>query len=290
MPVNHPHNQEIDGSEPVAAVDPQVPVDYEQSPELQAMLDAAPYALPLPARALMERKLPVFAVPEGVLLNSYVGDLEIRVNQRAPGKTRYRSMGEDVAASSRMAHSRLDLDLEKIREANPHDRGLVKIPAVSPGSGEDRISLLRAPRPSTNKGVNPNSRWFIRGVLHSNPVSLYFGAVATLCVMVSMITSVAAATLLMLSLELPEKFAWVPPWILAFPASLPVCGLIYLIWGLSGRCRICNQKLFVHSAHLKNSKAHRVIGLGYIVPMCVQMILFRWFRCSHCGTAVRLKE
>jgi hypothetical protein len=59
---------------------------------------------------------------------------------------------------------------------------------------------------------------------------------------------------------------------------------------MGGSCRICGQKLFAHRTHLKNSRAHHVPGLGYILPLCVQVILFRWFRCSHCGTPIRLKE
>jgi hypothetical protein len=30
--------------------------------------------------------------------------------------------------------------------------------------------------------------------------------------------------------------------------------------------------------------------IGYIFPLCVHIILFRWFRCTHCGTPIRLKE
>jgi hypothetical protein len=99
-----------------------------------------------------------------------------------------------------------------------------------------------------------------------------------------------SSVLLLLSSELKDHFAWVPGWIIVFPLMLPLVGIAYLIFGLRGRCRVCGQGLFRHHPHLKNSKAHRVRGLGYIIPLCFHILLFHWFRCTHCGTPVRLKE
>ena len=59
---------------------------------------------------------------------------------------------------------------------------------------------------------------------------------------------------------------------------------------ISGSCLICWQKLFIHRSHLKNAKAHHLPVLGYILPLCFHLLVFRWFRCTHCGTPVRLKE
>ncbi len=112
----------------------------------------------------------------------------------------------------------------------------------------------------------------------------------TIAVMVLVPLSVISAALLFLSREIPATFGWVPSWLLVFPMVLPLAGIAYLIWGVTGSCRICGQKLFVHRAHLKNSRAHRVRGLGYILPLCFHLLVFRWFRCTHCGTPVRLKE
>ncbi len=73
-------------------------------------------------------------------------------------------------------------------------------------------------------------------------------------------------------------------------AALPIVGLGYLIWGFSGKCRICTQKLFVNKGALKHIKAHRLPGMGYVVPLCLHLLAFSWFRCSSCGTPVRLKK
>ena len=142
----------------------------------------------------------------------------------------------------------------------------------------------------TNKGRSPRSRTYIRGVLHSHPVGLSIGAVLTLALGIMLPLAIASAGLLLLSGEWPERFGWVPKWLLAFPLSLPLFGIAYVIFAMRGSCRICGQKLFVPRLCLKNSKAHHVRGLGYIVPVSLHMLLFRWFRCTYCGTPVRLKK
>ena len=109
----------------------------------------------------------------------------------------------------------------------------------------DRIALLRAPRSSTNEGRDPNSRWYIRGVLHSHPVSIYIGALATLTLMVMVPASVLSTALLFLSGEMPEQLRLGAA--AGFSRSrwrCPCAASFYLIWGLGGSCRICGQKLF----------------------------------------------
>ncbi len=266
-------------------------VDFERSPEVAPLLAAAPLAIPLPSKVLMGSQLKVSEIPAGILLNHYSGDLDVKVEERLPRARQPRQ----VAASGyvRLADpsaQRLAIDTSKIRSIEDMGEPLLKAPAVKASPANDRVALLRAPRTATNEGRDPESRWYIRGVLHSHPFSLAIGAVMTLLVMLVFPLSMVSVALLFLSAEMPERFAWVPGWLLGIPVTLPLCGIAYLIWGLSGSCRICGQKLFVHRSHLKNSRAHRVKGLGYILPLCFHLLVFRWFRCTHCGTPVRLKE
>ena len=185
---------------------------------------------------------------------------------------------------------RLEIDTSRLRTTQdpmPVPRRSAKVKA-SPS--EDRLALIRAPRSETNKGRSPDSRRYIRGVLHSHPASIYTGAFVTLLVMLLTPLAVMSALLLLLSGEMPDRFGWVPGWLIVLPLVLPLVGICYLIWGLGGSCRVCGQGLFRHSAHLKNKRAHRIPGLGYVFPLCIQILLFHWFRCTHCGTPVRLKE
>ncbi len=274
---------------------PTMPVNYEASPQVVAMLAAAPFAIPLPARILMENQLAVADIPPAILLNRYSGDLDVRVEQRIPQNRMSKpqlSSGNNVQISDNPGQQqRLDIDTSKLRSTDDVPaRARARIATTKKTEQPDRIALIRAPLPETNKGRDPESRWYVRGVLHSHPGMITCGAVVTLILILLTPVAVISAVLLLLSGEIPETFGWVPAWLLGFPLALPVCGFAYLIWGLGGSCRICGQKLFTSSGHLKNSKAHHVRGLGYVLPLCCQILVFRWFRCTHCGTPVRLKK
>ncbi len=48
-----------------------MPVNYEQNPQVVSMLASAPFAIPLPARTLVENQLGVADIPAAILLNRY---------------------------------------------------------------------------------------------------------------------------------------------------------------------------------------------------------------------------
>jgi hypothetical protein len=268
------------------------PVNYEQSPQVASMLVSAPFAIPLPARTLIENQLGVSDIPAAILLNRYCGDLEVKVEQRLPMNWQAKSpvtSGKYVRIADN-GNSRLEIDTSRVRPTDAMGDPMLKGAAIKNWPPDDRVALIRAPRSSTNEGRDPQSRWYIRGVLHSHPLSIFAGAAVTLLLMIVTPAAVISAALLLASAEMPAYFAWVPRYLLAFPAALPVIGFVYLICGLGGSCRICGQKLFAYRAHFKNSRAHRIPGLGHILPLCIHILLFRWFRCTHCGTPVRLKE
>ncbi len=292
--------RDITGVAADAKVAVTMPVNYELSPDVVGMLASAPFAIPLPARLLMEQQLAVGDIPPAILLNRYSGDLEVRVEDRAAP---VRSSGPRVAGSSgngngngnvRMAESmgmRVEkIDSSKLRSTEEVAGGTSRPVSVKAENENERVALIRGPREETNKGRDPQSRFYIRGVLHSHPVSLATGAFFTLALVMLLPLGVVATTLLLLSDIKPEHFGWVPKWLLVFPFSVPLFGFGYLIWGLPGNCRICSQKLFVPKMCLKNSKAHRLPLIGHIIPLCLHILLFRWFRCTYCGTPVRLKK
>lgn len=271
-----------------------LPVNYEQTAQGAAMLKAAQLAIPLPARVLVASKLSVSDIPPATLLSEFSGQFEIKGSQRIPGS---RAPNPSPAAASsvnvKMADtsvSRLEIDTSRLRTTTELE-GLKVRSVPTPSSPEnDRITLIRTPRSGTNKGIKPESRRFIRGVLHTHPLSVIVGAIITLATFLVTPVAIISAFLLLLSRESPIEFSWVPGWIIVFPLVLPILGGSYLIWGYGRTCRICGIRLFRHGQHLKNSKAHHIRFLGYIIPLCIHIILFRWFRCTHCGTPVRLKE
>jgi hypothetical protein len=284
-----------------------IPVNHEENPQLQAVMPLAPFAIPLPARVFVENRVRVAEIPPAILLNRHQGDLDIRTDQWVP-QTQSASAsakaprGVPSAGPSQYVilaeqpESKLDIDTSKVRPLASQAGPRRKIAAVQSESEvtenavDERLNLLRAPRPETNRGRKPESRLYIRGVLHTHPKSIWFGALITLLTGVWLPVSIVSALLLLLSDQLPASFGWVPSWVILFPTILPLVGLGYLVWGVGGSCRICGQKLFLHRPHRKHIKAHHIRFLGYIVPLCFHILLFRWFRCTHCGTPVRLKE
>ena len=269
------------------------PVDYESSPDVAAMLAQAPLAIPLPARVLMTQQLAVADIPPALLLNQFRGEFDVRTGKSLPGNRKPTKPAAAAGAVLRVADGaaqRQELDGARLRSTNEAVRQPKEVPAVKVSPAADRVALIRAPRSSTNEGRDPNSRFYIRGVLHSHPSSIMIGALVTLCVMVMIPLAIASSLLLLLSGEMPQRFEWVPGWLIAFPLALPLFGFAYLIWGLGSSCRICGHKLFRASSHFKHKRAHHLPLLGYIVPLCIHVLLFRWFRCTHCGTPVRLKE
>jgi len=289
--------REIAGVSIATKTPSRMPVDYEQTPQGEAMLNGAPFAIPLPARILMAGNLAVSDIPPAILFNRYSGELDVRTGQRIPESRHPRTKANGPVASSvnvvRLAEntsSRLDIDTTRFRSTSDLGEPRLKTPSIKTSPANDRVALIRAPRTETNKGRNPESRLYIRGVLHSHPYSIMVGALVTLVVLFVTPLALISALLLLLSGEYPAEFSWVPGWLIALPLALPFFGICYLIWGLGGRCRICGQSLFRHRHHRKNPRAHHVSGLGYILPLCVHILLFRWFRCTHCGTPVRLKE
>lgn len=269
-----------------------MPVDYEQTGQGVAMLATAPFAIPLPARILVANQLGVADVPPAILFNRYAGDLDVRSGRRLPENRSAKpaAVTNHYVKISEPAGQRMEIDSTKLRSTQDMGEPLARMPAVKVSPANDRVALLRAPRSETNKGRDPQSRRYIRGVLHSHPRSIMMGALVTLLLILIVPVAILSAVLLLLSGEMPGHFSWVPGWLIVFPMVLPVCGIFYLIWGIGGTCRICGQNLFRHRAHLKNSRAHHVPGLGYVVPLCFHILVFRWFRCTHCGTPVRLKE
>ncbi len=273
-----------------AAVAVTMPVNHEISPQVVAMLAHAPFAIPLPAKFLMEQQLAVGDIPAAILLNRYSGDLEVKIDDRVPGL----KPGRPVVASNNVkiaetSGTRVQIDTSRFKSTETLAGAAPRTNGAQVNNNE-RIALIRGPRVETNKGRDPQSRRYIRGVLHSHPVSLSIGALLTLVLGIMLPVGMISAGLLLLSGELPAHFGWVPKWLLVFPAGLPVLGLAWLVWGAHGTCRICGQKLFVPRMCLKNSKAHHIRGLGHIIPACLHILLFRWFRCSYCGTPVRLKK
>ncbi|MGB1130416.1 MAG: DUF4332 domain-containing protein [Haloferula sp.] len=274
-------------------------VDFEADPDVLEMLDRAPLALPIPNRQLAERGIPPSEVAIAPVLNRAQGDLDVRVSAHSASKPKVpglapksKSGGLTNVASYRGASKRgIDASLVRtLDDARSGNTTIAPLPSPTEADEDDRIRLLRTARESTNRGKNPESRQFVRGVLHDRGIMVWFGCVFMILFQCLVPLALIAAPLLILSDQKPESFEWVPGWIIAFPIALPIVGLLCLLVSCRVKCRVCGQKVLMPRQCRKNVKAHHVPGLGYVLPLAVHTIVFRWFNCTFCGTSVRIKE
>lgn len=272
-------------------------VNFELDPDVQEMIAMAPLALPIPGKSLAEKKVPVSEIPEGILLTAASGDVSIRVSTKSSQKTQEGPIVKTPVNHGSYVNS-ISFGLKKEEVDRSRIRSIQEFmdPEQQPNieeqraRAEERMRLLRAALPETNEGIDPSSRRYIRGVLHSNPYQVWFGAMFTLAAQILIPMGILAALALLLKDNDVSLFRWVPSWFLAFPLGVFVSVVMYLLVSYQSSCRICGQKCFVPRNCLKNRKAHHIPLLGYVFSVALHIILFRWFRCTFCGTPVRLKE
>lgn len=285
---------ELSGHEPAPEaphLESTPPINDGDSADLTEMLSQAPCAIPLPGTILIEKGLRVSDVLIGLPINSYSDTPDVHIDAPSKPKAQVPSRRPiNYVEFAPKEPMRRDFDMASAKPISPSPNSNKRVPASKSGHEKDRVALIRAPSEETNRGKNPESRKFIRGVLHTSPWGLRLGAAFTLLLLINTPLAIISAFLLLAYREKPEKFVWVGEWILIFPIFLPITGLGYLLWGMTGKCRICTQKLFVHNRALNHIKAHHVLGIGYIVPLALHLLTFNWFRCSSCGTPVRLKK
>lgn len=279
------------------------PVNFEAEPDVIEMLSVAPFALPIPARTLAEKGIAPSEIPVAPLLNRALGDLDVRVTVERPRRKDLPAVPGDgrragAAAAVRVADpglsfGRRGFDPSKIRTIEDVQSDAPRVRAPSPrsaGAEDDRLTLLRSPRPETNAGRDPGSRFFIRGVLHDRPFMVWFGGLFAVLLQLCIPLAVIAAPLLILSDQVPEKFSWVPGWVIAFPIALPVLAVLYGLVGARAKCRVCAQRIYVPKHCLKNRKAHHLPLLGHIGAVALHVMVFKWFNCTFCGTSIRIKK
>jgi hypothetical protein len=271
-----------------------MPVNFEMLPSVDEMLEGAPCAIPFPGRWLAESDITVSEIQPGILLNRCKGDIEIRIEDQAATihDSPKVSLNQYVHVAGKPDSSKPRIDLAKLKtidQVAPLQKA--DLPATAPKSTlVDAMDLLSVEEDASSKNGYNKPRRGIRGVPHSDPWAIRLGAIVTLGMLVTITLAVVAAPLLLLSDRNPESFHWVRPWWIIFPLLTPAMAFFWLVWGCSCSCRICRQRLFMPKTHRKNKKAHHIPLVGYIIPLILHLLIFQWFRCTHCGTPVRLKK
>lgn len=245
-------------------------VNFENDPEVLEMLALSPEALTLDPSLIRRHKLKVPDIPEGILLTHCQGEVEINVmttERMAKSQKRESEIKRTGLMASRIRN--FDEARDDEHHVKPLDRGKPK----------DAVSLSEG----LNKGIDPGSRRFVRGVLHPDPWSVRRSAFFALLVQILLAANLICIPWLLFY----EDMLW---WVIGLISGLFVSALFYLFWGISARCRVCGQRQFAPKKCLKNKKAHHIPLIGYIFPTALHSIFYKWFYCTYCGTAVRLKK
>lgn len=130
------------------------------------------------------------------------------------------------------------------------------------------------------------SPWVRRGVVHSRPFHTWCGALVSLLWRLALAASIVLFIVLITQVQKPSKYMFE---VVAGFLALLVLGAMQLHFASRSRCRVCSCNLFHSKNCLKNRKAHHVPGLGYVASLSLHLLIFGWFRCMYCGTAIRLK-
>ena len=251
-------------------------VNFEHDPEVQSMLEMSPDAELISPELIKRNHLAVSAIPEGILLTECQGDVEMNVmsSQRLRDQER---RAVEIKRSGLMT--------SRIRSFEDAESDEHHVKPLEKGEQREVVSLSKG----LNAGVNPTSRRFVRGVLHPDPWSIRVSAFFALLVQSLLVLTVLTVPALIaydLIYDVPELI-W---WVVGLVSVLFLSALCYLFWGISARCRVCGQRQFAPKKCLKNRKAHHLALIGYIFPTALHALFYKWFYCTYCGTAVRLKK
>jgi len=249
--------------------------NFENDPELLDMLELSPVAELLPASLIKRHKLAVADIPEGVLLTECELDMEVNVLTTSRISDSQRRIA-DARRTGLMA--------SKVRNFDQAESSEHVVKPLDRGAPRDSVSLSDG----LNKGVSPESRRFVRGVLHPDAGRVRVAAFFAALVMISLIVGIIGIPWLLIhEYRSGDSMLW---WVIGIALTMLVSALCYVFWGLSARCRVCGQRQFAPKKCIKNKKAHHIPLLGYILPSALHALFYKWLYCTYCGTAVRLKK
>ncbi|MFC4995316.1 hypothetical protein [Rubritalea tangerina] len=179
-----------------------------------------------------------------------------------------------------IAPEKRNVDKSKLKSVESLQQQSETLPVVEPNRERDRVRMAKK---ETNEGVDPQSKKYIRGVLHNDGRRTYIGAYGYVLSLLLLMSSVLPIVYIVWK---REDYLWgvLAPAI----AFLGLC--VYVFVARKSSCPVCRQRQFVPKACRKHVKAHSYPGLGNMLPTALHLISFKWFRCIFCGTAIRVKE
>jgi len=251
-------------------------INLEQNSGILEMLAVSPRAEPLDAESMHDRKLSFADMPDGLLLSRCEGKIKINIMT---------TLGRADAHIRQNEVRRLGLKASRIRNFEDLESGDHHVKPLERGDVKDENALSEG----LNKGVKHGSRRFIKGVVNPNPVRMYLGALSSILFVITLAANVVGIVSIYLFRTYISDELIIGSMI-GLIATLFVAVLCYLYLASKARCRVCGQLPLMPKKCAKHRKAHHIPGIGYILPTALQMIFYKWFYCTYCGTAIRLKK
>ena len=191
----------------------------------------------------------------------------------------------DDASAEVQAEAWKSVDKSRFRSFTSYEAGESGIAPL-----ERKADPVGAPRSRHVKGGESTPRRIRRGVPYPRPVYLHFGAIVVvlfriLLLLVLIGTPIAAVPAFTETHDRGPlvNYLWVVgAWLFS--------GILYVYFASRIRCRVCTNHIFFSKRCFKNVKAHRIPGMGLVASLALHALVFGWFRCMYCGTAIRVRQ
>ena len=247
---------------------------FERHPQVITYLKNAPEAERLRGQLIKDAKLAVSDIPEGIMLDSCD---ESQVLRTPSGLF----ILNDIPVPERPSSGEIK---EGFNDFDSFMSGETAVAPLERGEASESITMGE----DLNENVSPSSRRYIKGVFHPQAGDLKLAAASFLFLNLVCVLSFLLILYVTILGDLTDGHA-----IAIFIVSLGVfvvALVTYLLLANKSNCKICGQKQFTPKRCIKHKKAHHIPIIGYMLPTALQMLIFHWFYCIYCGTAVRFKK
>ncbi|MBQ9835049.1 MAG: hypothetical protein IJO34_01860 [Akkermansia sp.] len=123
---------------------------------------------------------------------------------------------------------------------------------------------------------------FHNAVHNTHPVAVYFGAWATILLVLDVCAIIIVPTLIILGFDLNINIKTTGL------ALAVVCALPYFLLSSRAVCSVCRIRVFSFKKYSHNRQAHWMPLLGCALPTALHVAFRFWFRCPACGTPQKL--
>ncbi len=251
-------------------------VNFEKDTDMMQMLSLSPVAEPLDPLLMADEHVSMDDITDGILLNQCEDDVKINIMT---------TLGRADSLFRKDEVERAGLNSSRIRNFDDLDSTVQYVKPLDRGPQKEAVTLSE----ELNQGVDSRSRKFIKGVFHTQVKTVRIAAVTAILFVAILVINIASLLGLFFYRTNLEAGV-VMGWVMGLLLLLIITAATYVYFGTRARCVVCRQPPLMPKKCIKHKKAHHVKGIGYILPTALQLLVYKWFYCTYCGTALRLKK